>query len=538
MAPQPPATVLPWQKHQCTPVLGGRAQHCCRCTSVCVLHRSIAALSHKPTRPKPLHVECFAGLWVKLSSKLSRCCRGHRHTPQMDMYSVGVLLFVMLTGCKPIPSAICTKLSYDRLETADYPGVKMQQFRRLSTPARELVLSLMARRPADRPCAMATLAHPWVAKHAERWRAAGVDLTDLALPASELNDAVRRAPRVDELVARARAQRPLPPSATSKTRGSERSSSSRTATPTRRPAPVDVSERGTQPASSTAGAITPEAGQENAPAPQRHRHRSRHATTPTAAATPTSPAPVTSGIPARPPLARQASTAQSPAPTASSPIPRHGRGSAGTPSAHGGASTSMHIGPSGGSLTAANSGLGGGDARNRGTPLRRDISNALSDTIDNILDLIQQQSGTTSACAPAGTPCGSAFTGPLTPAMHPGVWGSQFGGLARMRSRSGSLPMHNGDSTHIQGGGSSFVLSSAIPNAPLHEGAAAVSTTPGSTPSGTPLSPAHGMVESMSGKVSAVPSRSINRALSAVFQAAESVADADYVRSPHLSQLR
>lgn len=450
----------------------------------------------------------------------------------MDMYSLGVLLFVMLTGCKPIPSAICTKLSYDRLETADYPGVKMQQFRRLSAPARELVLALMARRPADRPCAMATLAHPWVTTHADRWRAAGVDLTDLALPATELNDAVRRSPRVDELVARARAQRPLPPTTTSKTRSSGERGSSRTATPTRRLAPVDVSERGTQPAPTTAGAITPEAGQENAPVLQQHRHRSRH-TTPSAADTPTSPAPVTSGIPARPPLARQASSVHSTAPTASSPVPRHGRGSGSHPSAHSGANTSIHVGPSGGSLNG-NSGLSVGEGRNRGTPLRRDISNALSDTIDNILDLIQQQSGTTSACAPAGTPCGSAFTGPLTPAMHPGVWGSQFGGLARMRSRSGSLPMHNGDSTMIQGGGSSFVLSSAIPNAPLHEGAAAVSTTPGSTPNGTPLSPAHGMVESMSGKVSAVPSRSINRALSAVFQAAESVADADYVRSPHL----
>lgn len=448
----------------------------------------------------------------------------------MDMYSLGVLLFVMLTGCKPIPSAICTKLSYDRLETADYPGVKMQQFRRLSAPARELVLALMARRPADRPCAMATLAHPWVHTHAERWRAAGIDLSELALPAAELNDAVRRAPRVDELVARARAQRPLPPSAGSKARGADRSS--RAATPTQRSPHVDVSERGTPPAQSTAGAIAADGGQENMLAGSRHRHRSRH-TTPTATDTPTSPAPVTSGIPARPPLARQGSSLQSTGPTATSPLPRHARVSAGVHANTPGASGSMHVQPSGSSLTAGHSvGHAGGEPRNRGTPLRRDISNALSDTIDNILDLIQQQSGTgtTSACAPAGTPCGSAFTGPLTPAMHPGVWGSQYGGLGRMRSRSGSLPMPNGDSTQIQGGSSSFVMMSAIPNAPVHEVGAAVSTTPGGGNPSMPLSPAHGMVESMSGKVSAVPSRSINRALSAVFHAAESVADADYVR--------
>lgn len=462
-------------------------------------------------------------------------CRGHRHTPQMDMYSLGVLLFVMLTGCKPIPSAICTKLSYDRLETTDYPGVKMQQFRRLSAPARELVLALMARRPADRPCAMATLVHPWVHGHAERWRATGVDLSELALPKVELQDAVRRAPRVDELVARARAQRPLPPSASSssKPRAAAERSGSRAATPTRRPHAVDVSERGTAAALGSAGAITAnagaDAGQENL-LPQRHR-RSRQAT-PTGADTPSSPAPVPTGIPARPPLARQASTVQSGTPTASSPVPiRQARAAAavagsGTP----GASISNPVAASGGSLTTGHSTtLAGPEQRSRGTPLRRDISNALSDTIDNILDLIQQQSGTTSACAPAGTPCGSGFTGPLTPAMHPGVWGSQFGGLGRMRSRSGSLPNQNGDSTTMHGGGSSFVLSSAIPHAPL-EGAAAVST-PGTLSQVAPVSPAPGMVGSMSGKVSGVPSRSINRALSAVFQAAETVADSDYVRS-------
>eukprot|EP00892_Ulva_mutabilis_P001085 jgi/Ulvmu1/10978/UM007_0157.1 len=457
--------------------------------------------------------------------------RGHRHTPQMDMYSLGVLLFVMLTGCKPIPSAICTKLSYDRLETADYPGVKMQQFRRLSAPARELVLALMARRPADRPCAMAAMLHPWLHGHAERWRAAGVDLSELALPKSELQDAVRRAPRVDELVARARAQRPLPPSAgSSKVRGS--AERSRAATPTRRLPAVDVAERGTPTDATAAGAITADAGadagQENLEPSQRRRQRSRQAT-PTAAETPTSPAPTPTGIPARPPLARQGSTAQVSTPTAASPVPtRQPR----PPAAAAGGGSSVPVAPGGGSLTAGQStAISGGENRSRGTPLRRDISNALSDTIDNILDLIQQQSGTTSACAPAGTPCGSAFTGPLTPAMHPAVWGSQYGGgLARMRSRSGSLPIQNGDSMPMQGsGGSSFVMSSAIPPVPL-EGAAAVSTTPGSQV--TPVSPARGMVGSIGGKVSGVPSRSINRALTAVFHAAETVADADYSALP------
>ena len=128
----------------------------------------------------------------------------------MDMFSLGVLLFVMLTGCKPIPSAICTKLCYDRMDTSEYPGVKMSQFRRLSAPARDLTLALMARRPASRPSAMAVLSHPWITSHVERWYSEGVDLRDLAIPRVDVADAVQRNPRVDELLARARAARPPP----------------------------------------------------------------------------------------------------------------------------------------------------------------------------------------------------------------------------------------------------------------------------------------------------------------------------------------
>ena len=117
---------------------------------------------------------------------------------------------MMLTGCKPIPSAICTKLCYDRMDTSEYPGVKMSQFRRLSAPARDLTLALMARRPASRPSAMAVLSHPWVTSHAERWYAEGVDLRDLAIPRADVAEAVRRNPRVDELLARVRAARPPP----------------------------------------------------------------------------------------------------------------------------------------------------------------------------------------------------------------------------------------------------------------------------------------------------------------------------------------
>ena len=127
----------------------------------------------------------------------------------MDMYSLGVLLFVMLTGCKPIPSAICSKLAYDTMPTSEYPGVKMSVFKKCSPAARDLVLSLMQRRPADRPNALNALGHTWLQHHARVWHDRGHDLSYLGVHERPLRAALTRVPSADVLLLKSRARHPV-----------------------------------------------------------------------------------------------------------------------------------------------------------------------------------------------------------------------------------------------------------------------------------------------------------------------------------------
>ena len=73
-----------------------------------------------------------------------------RHAPAMDMFSLGVLLFVMLTGHKPMKSEQARKLAYSKLEATEYPKMQSWGWKQLSQPARKLVLQLMERDPAQR----------------------------------------------------------------------------------------------------------------------------------------------------------------------------------------------------------------------------------------------------------------------------------------------------------------------------------------------------------------------------------------------------
>ena len=68
----------------------------------------------------------------------------------MDIYSLGVLLFVMLTGHKPMKSEEARNLTYHKYEAYDYPKMSSWTWKRLSKSAQSLVLALMERNPLKR----------------------------------------------------------------------------------------------------------------------------------------------------------------------------------------------------------------------------------------------------------------------------------------------------------------------------------------------------------------------------------------------------
>ena len=71
--------------------------------------------------------------------------------PAMDMYALGVLLFLMLCGRYPMDSKQAQKLSYSHLEAAEYQGMRDDRWLAMSDAAKQLISSLLARSPEGRP---------------------------------------------------------------------------------------------------------------------------------------------------------------------------------------------------------------------------------------------------------------------------------------------------------------------------------------------------------------------------------------------------
>lgn len=85
----------------------------------------------------------------------------------MDVYSLGVLLFVMLVGRKPWDSQRSHTLQYAVYSSAEAPGLADPSFLALSGTVRQLLLQMLAELPEARPSAAAVLAHPWMRQGAQ-----------------------------------------------------------------------------------------------------------------------------------------------------------------------------------------------------------------------------------------------------------------------------------------------------------------------------------------------------------------------------------
>lgn len=84
------------------------------------------------------------------------------HTPAMDVYSLGVLLFIMLVGRKPYNFDDCESLRYAYRSLQDAPGLKDPRWLDLSPDAKHLLMGLLASDPGRRLTSAQVLQHEWV----------------------------------------------------------------------------------------------------------------------------------------------------------------------------------------------------------------------------------------------------------------------------------------------------------------------------------------------------------------------------------------
>lgn len=72
----------------------------------------------------------------------------------MDVFAVGVILFTLLTGCKPMQQDEALDLLYGATEASDYHNMHDNpRWDAVSTGAQQLVLSMLAREPKHRASA-------------------------------------------------------------------------------------------------------------------------------------------------------------------------------------------------------------------------------------------------------------------------------------------------------------------------------------------------------------------------------------------------
>jgi serine/threonine protein kinase len=89
--------------------------------------------------------------------------QGAKHSPAMDIFSLGVIMFILLVGRKPFNIAETANLSYAKMDMKHAaPGLQDPRWAKLSPDARHLLLMMLQYDPEKRITAAEVLCHPWV----------------------------------------------------------------------------------------------------------------------------------------------------------------------------------------------------------------------------------------------------------------------------------------------------------------------------------------------------------------------------------------
>ncbi|CAL8466722.1 g6258 [Coccomyxa elongata] len=84
------------------------------------------------------------------------------HAPAMDVFSLGIVLFIMLVGRKPFNIKECENLTYCNIDIKDAPGLQDARWQDLSEPAKALLLGMLEYDPAKRLTSKQVCQAEWV----------------------------------------------------------------------------------------------------------------------------------------------------------------------------------------------------------------------------------------------------------------------------------------------------------------------------------------------------------------------------------------
>lgn len=91
---------------------------------------------------------------------------GHSYDWHCDIWSLGVLLYILLSGYMPFPAKSRTEL-FDKITDGKY-NFDHKEFYKVSPEAKDLITQMLKLSASKRPSAAKILEHPWFSKFNEK----------------------------------------------------------------------------------------------------------------------------------------------------------------------------------------------------------------------------------------------------------------------------------------------------------------------------------------------------------------------------------